>query len=236
MIIRKIFRTIRGAVFPECCFGCGRACPLAHNLPLCPGCLPRLALNRGPVCPDCGREKTTHPGGARCGAGPRDADEVFFLMRYEGLSKKILYRFKINRDIRFRRLIRHLADGFFSQKDMRLDYEAVVPIPPHRRAWFRPSPSKEMAAIVSNLRGLPMRDVLRRRSAMRKQSTLSKHERLRNVRGAFGVTGGARLAGRLLLVDDVLTTGYTAAECARVLKQNGALKVGILACARGALS
>jgi predicted amidophosphoribosyltransferase len=65
------------------------------------------------------------------------------------------------------------------------------------------------------------------------QSELSEAERRRNVRDAFAVRRAARVAGRrLLLIDDVLTTGATAAECARMLKMGGAQTIGVFTLAR----
>jgi predicted amidophosphoribosyltransferase len=75
--------------------------------------------------------------------------------------------------------------------------------------------------------------VVRRRKATRSQAGLTNAKRRANVSGAFRIVRGRPLAGmRVLLVDDVVTTGATASACARVLKRAGAAHVALLALAR----
>jgi predicted amidophosphoribosyltransferase len=78
-----------------------------------------------------------------------------------------------------------------------------------------------------------MPDLLVRRRRTPSQGHLGRLARDRNVRSAFALKKGADIAGRkLVLVDDVMTTGATAAECARVLKRAGAARVDVLTLAR----
>ena len=82
--------------------------------------------------------------------------------------------------------------------------------------------------------GVPVLPVLARTKNTRSQATLRENDRLTNVRGAFRVLPGQDLAGqRLLLIDDILTTGATASEAACSLKQAGAAHVAVLAFAKG---
>jgi predicted amidophosphoribosyltransferase len=82
--------------------------------------------------------------------------------------------------------------------------------------------------------GLPVRsDILRRTAATSPQTDLSAQARRANVRGAFLLRRPELVAGRhVVLVDDILTTGATAGECARVLREAGAATVGVLTVAR----
>lgn len=88
--------------------------------------------------------------------------------------------------------------------------------------------AQEMAKTISEITGIQYRKTLARTRKTKKQRTLSSNERHKNVSGAFRCT--ANLDGKkILLVDDVLTTGSTLSECSKVLKEAGAEKVFVLA-------
>lgn len=106
--------------------------------------------------------------------------------------------------------------------------EALLPVPTHwthrlRRYVY---PAERLAAIAAKQLGLPNVPVLRRLRGGPHQIGLSFAARQTNVRGKFALTRGVKLKGaRLLLIDDVLTTGATVDECAKVLRRNGAAEV-----------
>jgi len=111
--------------------------------------------------------------------------------------------------------------------------QLVIPVPLHRRRLRERgyNQSELLAAEVSDRLGLPVRsDVLLRRQTTEAQSALTLEERRANVRGAF-IAARALDGQTVLLVDDVLSTGFTASECARVLRQVGAGQVIVLTAA-----
>jgi ComF family protein len=118
------------------------------------------------------------------------------------------------------------------------DADALVPVPLHwRRLWMRRfNQSTRLAEVVSAASGVPVAyDVLRRVKATAQQVGLTRVQRADNVQGAFRVAPDARaeVAGRrLVLVDDVLTTGATLDACARTLLRAGARNVDVLTFAR----
>lgn len=118
------------------------------------------------------------------------------------------------------------------------DYRAdvVVPMAMHwSRRMVRGVNGPEISAeVVAGELGVPMaRRLLVRRRKTRRQFNLSPPQRFRNVRQAFGVSAGYHLdAARVLLVDDILTTGATCSEAARVLRGAGAEEVGVAVLAR----
>ena len=91
-----------------------------------------------------------------------------------------------------------------------------------------------LAETLASLGRIPVRfDLLLKIKKTEKQARLPMTKRKTNLRGAFGIGGGATLGGAtVLLVDDILTTGSTAHECAKVLKQAGAAKVYVAVFAR----
>ena len=115
----------------------------------------------------------------------------------------------------------------------RMDCLVPVPLHPARESERGFNQSLLLARRLARRWGLPVEKALRRVRPTRPQTDLSAGERRANVRGAF-VIRRARVAGaRVLLIDDIFTTGATAAECARVLlAEGGARAVGVLTVAR----
>ena len=117
-------------------------------------------------------------------------------------------------------------------------YDAIVPVPLHwRKRWRRGyNQSELLARCMAGKRGIPVWNALRRRRPTAVQAGLTNAARRRNVAGAFAVKSAraaARLAGkRILLIDDVMTTGATAGACATALKRGGAASVSLLTLAR----
>jgi ComF family protein len=115
-------------------------------------------------------------------------------------------------------------------------FDAIIPVPLHRqRLMQREFNQASMFArgLTDHLQAPVLEGVLVRVRSTRPQVELSGQARRQNVRHAFAVTPGATLADkRLLIVDDVLTTGATLAEIARTLKAAGASQVDVFALAR----
>jgi ComF family protein len=102
------------------------------------------------------------------------------------------------------------------------------------KRWRRGFNQAELLArMVARRSGAPVVGAVRRRHATAPQASLSHSRRRENVRGAFAVKRGCNVKGRrILLIDDVFTTGSTAGACAAVLKTAGARFVGVLTLAR----
>jgi predicted amidophosphoribosyltransferase len=234
-VVLDFFRALRGVFYPPVCFRCGAFLGFAAPAPACPACREALAPNRGPFCPRCGFHRDP---GAACGAcrpgETRAFDHAYFVLGYEGPARRLVRRYKIGGARELGPLIAGLFDDF-ARREMgaRPRYDAVVPVPPHRLRRFGPAwaPSLELGRIAARIVGAPVRKLLAPTGRMKKQSSLTRRERAANVRGAFRALG--RAPETVLLVDDVLTTGHTASECARLLKAAGARRVDVLASARG---
>lgn len=121
----------------------------------------------------------------------------------------------------------------FADENTLLGCDVIVPVPIHwSRRCYRGFNQAEL--LTSALpRELVRTDLLKRTRATRPQVGLSLEERLANLQGAFEASPQVTKQ-RVLLVDDVCTTGQTALECARALRDAGALSVGVLAFAGGA--
>jgi predicted amidophosphoribosyltransferase len=124
----------------------------------------------------------------------------------------------------------------FGKTIRELEPDAVVPIPMHvwRRLSRRANPPVSLAATIGRQLGLPVEtNLLSWQRDTSAQLGLSQQGRFRNMRDVMRVRPGYRLdAPRLLLVDDILTTGATCSEAARVLKRSGAAEVSVVVVGR----
>jgi len=113
------------------------------------------------------------------------------------------------------------------------DFITAVPLHPGRRRERGFNQAELLGRMLARTVGLPELRTLRRTAATRSQVGLSDAQRLENVRNAFKCTNIGRVVGkRILLIDDVMTTGATAASAAEVLIDAGAEKVSVLTVAR----
>ncbi len=241
-IARPAARSLRwllDTVLPARCLACGEL--IDGEGSLCAGCWPTVSFLAPPLCDCCGFPFEYDPGPAEplcaaCIARPpvwRRARAVFV---YDEFSRSLILNFKHGD-----RTWAAPAFGLWLARaggELLGDVDLVAPVPLHRTRLFtrRYNQSALLAQALSRRTGLPVvADLLVRRRATPTQGRLSPLARRRNVRGAFAVRpGNARvLAGRrILLIDDVLTTGATAGECARVLLRAGARAVDVLTLAR----
>ncbi len=165
-----------------------------------------------------------------CRNGRRGFDEAFCYGAYEGTLRKLIHLLKYSG---MRSLALPLGDFLAAAMPRDRVFDAVVPVPLHWRRWWQRgfNQSELLGKVIARRRGIPLLKVLRRGAATRSQAGLSNAQRRENVAGAFRAR--RRVAGlRILLVDDVMTTGATAAACARALNKAGARSVSVLTLAR----
>lgn len=167
-----------------------------------------------------------------CRSGLRGFDKAASFGFYEGPLRKLIHLYKY---AGMKPLAKPLSG--FLQKALAVDdaYDAVVPVPLHwRKKWRRGFNQAELlASQIAKRRHLPLLNALRRKRPTEIQAGLALAGRRRNVSGAFTALPNADLAGkRILLIDDVMTTGATASACAAALKRGGAKSVSLLTLAR----
>lgn len=225
--LRDAVRRLADALLPGSCLLCGAD---AGRGLICAGCTADLPPAPSPACPQCGEATTL---GERCGACMKDPPafaRTVALFRYEFPVDRIIHALKYAHRLPVapwlgRRLARHLVAA---------DFDLVVPLPLHpdrlRERGF--NQSAEIARSLARDLGLPLEAAsLVRTRATPPQAELPLKARAKNVRGAFECRSD--LAGRrLLLVDDVMTSGATLRECARVLQLHGAGEITVAVAAR----
>ncbi len=240
--LRRAVGAVLDAVLPPQCLSCGDVTQTPGAL--CPACWARIVWLAPPLCARCGAPFEFDPDphgteGALCGpclAAPPAFERARAVFRYDEASRGLILAFKhADRT--------HAAPSFGqwlarAGAEVLADADIVTPVPLHwtRLAWRRYNQSALLAHAVARASGrscLP--DLLRRIRRTPTQGERGRAARERNVRRAFAVSERYRplLSGRrVVLVDDVLTTGATVEECARVLTESGAASVAVLTLAR----
>jgi ComF family protein len=223
---------------PPLCLGCGRGVD-AHGA-LCARCWGEADFIERPFCAVTGLPFSFDTGPETVSgvalAQPPAYARARAVMRYNDRSAALLHRFKYgDRMEAGPAFARWLAR---SGAELLADADLLAPVPLHKRRLFsrRFNQSAELSRRVAALAGLPhMPELLQRVRATRPQVGLTADARRRNVAGAFQLAEGAAALVRdrkVVLVDDVMTTGATAEACARALTRGGAAEVSVLCVAR----
>ncbi|MBI4577173.1 MAG: ComF family protein [Planctomycetes bacterium] len=232
---------LRDVLWPLRCLACGLEVEV--EVPwegLCADCARDVVqVAPGSACPRCALPS---PGGAPCGPCRLGRDPPFERAMaatiYMGTVARLVRRGKFGRDpLAFRPLAAMLVEGVERQtRGMEADLVVPVPLSARRRRWRGFDQAEVLGRALARHRGLPLgvRVLVRRRDTP-PQASLGARERLRNLRACFRVVRPDRVKGsRVLLVDDVLTTGATASACARALRTAGARGVEVAVVARSA--
>lgn len=236
-LLARTWRAGLDALLPPRCLGCGLG---VESEALCPDCWRRVRFLSAPVCEACGIPFAADPGeGALCGACAIEApsfSRARAAFAYDGESRGLILAFKHGD--------RTDAAPVFGVWLMRAgaellaDSDVIVPVPLHWTRLFarRYNQAALLAHALHARSGVPVAPrLLVRRRRTPSQGTLGRAARQRNLAGAIAVPAGRRAhvaSQRILLVDDVLTTGATAEACARVLLAAGARAVDVLTLAR----
>lgn len=209
------------------------------RLPVCSDCLKRpQPLSAEFFCVSCRTPfQNAFPLDAegRCGLcrhGLRGFDAAYCFGAYEGALRELLHLYKYGR---VKTLARPLGDLMAAALPRDERFDAIAPVPLHwRRQWQRGfNQSELLARTLSRRTAIPVIRALRRLRSTVTQAGLSNTARRRNVSAAFRCRRPDAIAGkRILLIDDVMTTGSTAAACATALKRAGAARVALLTVAR----
>jgi ComF family protein len=251
--IQPWLASLANALFPGKCLGCGRlfgqetvkqddvtdfGAVLAPYF--CPPCRRQWTPVTSPLCRRCGipfgsREGEDHHCG-RCLEQPGAFTMARAVGIYDQSLRSAIQALKFNAMMQLAAPLGRLLYVTFRQYWAADDVDLIAPVPLHRRR-FRRRGFNQAYLLIAGWRPADgttiVRDLLVRDRATTPQTGLDRRQRRANIKKAFSVRRPGQSTGRrVLLVDDVLTTGATADECARALLRDGARRVDVLTLAR----
>ncbi len=183
------------------------------------------------ICPDCLAAYESH--GIQKFLLPGTYGICEYALDYRDEVRQALLRFKFSGMAQYARGLAHFMLPAVDTH-MHIDYISWAPISPIRHMRRTYDQSKLLAAELARGCGIPLLRTLHKWKHNRPQSKLSGHQRTLNVQGAYRASHCAQIKGaRILLVDDIATTGSTLCECAKTLYKAGAAYVYCIALAHG---
>ncbi|WP_341875782.1 ComF family protein [Defluviitalea saccharophila] len=227
-------------VYPPRCIFCTSIIPIQEERGICKACKSALPFVEGKVCEKCGKpiqdskERTTC---FDCVKNTPVYDRGWAVFIYEGMVKEAIYRFKYGGHKEYAKYLgKFMADKI---KDQVLEegFDLIIPIPIHKNRKRKRgyNQAEELAKEISKALNIPMdASILTRVKETRPQSGLSIMQRQNNLKKAFKLADSINLDQmKILLVDDIYTTGTTINYCTTLLKKRGAKMVCFLSLSIG---
>ena len=232
-------------LYPPQCAVCRAT--LSDGWALCDACdadLPRLAE---PFCKSCGE---SFPGEIERTFACPNCHQLKFAFEFarpamvrDDRTLDMIHRLKYSRELHLAKDLGRLAAGSFGDHRLAPALAGnwpLVPVPLHRRRFQHRhfNQAEEISRVLAGHTGLPVLKALQRTRATGHQTALTRAQRMENLRGAFVITraghhGIGQSPAGVVLVDDVLTTGSTVNECAKILRRAGFRQVFVVTVMRG---
>lgn len=237
--VKDVLKEFLDLLYPDGinCFLCGGKLRGDHKYGICQSCIQNITFIGDRGCKGCGKHLE---GGGLCSDCQRfvhSFDRAYSLCVYQGIIKDSIFLFKYGGRS-------YLARPFGSMMAERIKwigldtgFELIVPVPLHPAKLRKRGYNQSLLlakAIAAELKDKAVLDILKRERDTPALSGLKRHERTKALEGAFNLKNrGALALKNILLIDDIYTTGTTADECARVLKDEGAGRVYVFTLSSG---
>jgi len=227
----ELLQSAVSLLYPPVCTICGRSIRAGQYL--CDQCEANAIRIHAPFCDKCSEPFegfiTSAFTCANCAHREIHFDAAVAAYRGRGVVRQIIHEFKYNHQIHLRHLVaRWLCAALDDERLRGRRFDLIVPVPLHpareRERGF--NQASLLAELLARHGSMPVKALLERIRYTNTQTALDRSECMENLHNAFRLRKNADVRGlHVLLVDDVLTTGSTLNECARVLKRAGALSV-----------
>ncbi len=224
-----IKQTILDILFPRRCPVCGEIVRPAGRL-ICPACFRELSFVKDPVCKKCGKEiiSETMEFCDDCMVRRHAFEYGVALVNYDEAARASMVQIKYKNKREYLDFYGEALAARYKKTIRRMKVDAIVPIPVHaaRRKTRGFNQAEILAEIIGARLGIPVRpEMLVRTRKTLPQKELSANARLKNLSHAFSVGEIPAGISRVLLVDDIYTTGSTIEACSRVLRAAGVKEV-----------
>jgi ComF family protein len=238
---KAISDTALGFVYPNICQICGSERATSAEGFVCSRCWQQVRFIRPPFCQRCGLpfpgELTAPFECANC----RDLELHFNSARSavsaRGVVLEVIHRYKYQRALWFEPFLADLVirEAVPELRGQRWDWIVPVPLHPAKKRQREFNQAERLASLLSAAAKIPMNSgLLKRIAPTQTQTKLTRQQRAENMRNAFALQKAGKLDGeRIVLFDDVFTTGATTDACAKVLLKAGAQEVCVWTVARG---
>ncbi len=240
MILDDFFSEISDTLFPPLCLACSVVLSTGAKEVFCPDCLRQITFITGSRCPVCGIIFPDSPSGDHVCGNCLENKPWFTSARaavaYDGIILEAIHQFKYGRNVTTGAALASFLAGFDLAGQDLDSFDAIVPVPLHikrlRERGF--NQSLILARALGEKHGLNVDfSLLKRCKLTLTQTGLHKKEREMNISGAFVAGSPEKICEKkLILVDDVYTTGATINECAKTLVKAGASQVAVVTLAR----
>ena len=237
-----MIREVVNLFYPALCHICGKK-TILWNQNLCKDCLKKMKKRLPPFCIKCGRqlsgEAELQEKCSDCKKNNLYFDRVLSVFYYDDVLKELVHNFKYKKLTSLTKEFVELTLDFMREYAIGKKIDLVVSIPMHPLRLFKReiNPSHILAKnIAKKLAVRYSGNLLKKTKNTPPQSKLTRAERMKNVKGSFSMQKNNTPYVRhkkVLVVDDLFTTGSTVNECARVLKESGSSYVEVITLARG---
>jgi competence protein ComFC len=241
----KLLDQLLRPIFPHVCEICGAAEAGPDDSFICGACRNSdraIEPVEPPFCQKCGLwfqgAITTQFRCANCADLNLQFTYARSAAKFKGLTKEIIHRYKYSRQEWFEPFLSELLIEAALPDLREHPIDLIAPIPLHRRKRHSRgfNQAERLATRLSIAAAIPTANLLQRIIDTDSQAGLDRDDRMANVKNAFTFNGPLLAAKRVLVIDDVLTTGLTASACAVQLLKNGAASVRVWTVARGGLT
>ncbi|MEA3347196.1 MAG: ComF family protein [Candidatus Auribacterota bacterium] len=228
---------VENIVFPPHCFICEKSILSAGSQYVCSDCSRSLKALLKPLCSICGRPiNVFYPEEIRCAdcrVNPPQYDTAVSAVKLCKRAKALVHKFKYHGNFGAGKAIVSLMQDSGVLDNISADFLVPVPLAFSERFKRGFNQTEYLSKMISNKSGIPQYNILKKIRKTNRQTSLNRKQRLKNLEGVFEIKKGCKISGkRVLIVDDVYTTGATVNACATALKKAFPASIGVLTFAR----